>query len=873
MSQRKRKKKAVATQLFERVERNLAKGNAKLALKEAEIGYRQDPSHNHRQLLERAYLARVEQLQAMKLAAEARSVLARLTELGPTLPEIVGKLPRLRVILGDARADSAALLEKDPALLAEVADRAVLDPAVVPPDVAGLKAHVRHVRDALAAIERGDDDGAAECLLAIPRKSPLGDWKLFLRGLSAFYQGDRERTEENWRRLDPARPAWRIAQTLRVAAGDLRLEDSPLDVAGPVRRLQAHMQQGPVSVALGRLAEHWRSGDLDEFFREYRRFRQRYGQSHREVIDKIVDRTWKRAVRDGEARILTQLFEIGPAPALDPHWNRAKAMLAEHPRCDDAGIVERYWTRYADDVASLACLREDERAIAAGLVYLHLARNFVGYGQGLKEDRFVSRAMRRESHALQKDAARFFRESILRCPRLVDAYRELAALHAAMEEPAKSAAVFRRLLQELPEDYDAHLWLANHHLGRDEPDKSEPHVEAVFRIKPRDPRTVSLRWNQRVTMIRCLTKRRMFEAARREWQEAARSPAPDVEPYTLDTLRAGIEFKANATETAQQFLDAAIAKAGDATAVWMQMSFTAARFGLARHIKKDFDDRFKKAIKANPTSPTAGRLARLLLMLKGGQINYTGRATQENLFIGYLKRAKRVGWNEGDLLDVCRYLRSLSKEVRLRKDTIAAASRRFPDNPHFHLWLGNLAMAPGPFTCNHGTAIYHMQRALELAGRAKSAGTQEVIEEAREALSLLRDHQERMWCGPAFLGGDDEDDDEYEDEYEDEEDDDEYDDDDEEDGFFFGSPFGAYGDGDDRPGPPHPRPSAEQLYAEMERIMPRPILEQMKRTAAETGVSLVDLIREFLEQEGRGRPTGPSGPRGRRDKNNRRARR
>jgi hypothetical protein len=59
----------------------------------------------------------------------------------------------------------------------------------------------------------------------------------------------------------------------------------------------------------------------------------------------------------------------------------------------------------------------------------------------------------------------------------------------------------------------------------------------------------------------------------------------------------------------------------------------------------------------------------------------------------------------------------------------------------------------------------------------------------------------------------------------------------------------------------------------MERIMPRPILEQMKRTAAETGVSLVDLIREFLEQEGRGRPTGPSGPRGRRDKNNRRARR
>ncbi len=55
---------------------------------------------------------------------------------------------------------------------------------------------------------------------------------------------------------------------------------------------------------------------------------------------------------------------------------------------------------------------------------------------------------------------------------------------------------------------------------------SEQYVNAAVRLHPRDERTVTLRWNQRVTMVRCLTKTRQFAAAHRELDEAADPACP-----------------------------------------------------------------------------------------------------------------------------------------------------------------------------------------------------------------------------------------------------------------------------------------------------------------------------------------------------------
>lgn len=311
---RKRKSRPGGFSLFERAQRELAKGNAKTALKDATLCYREDANPAHRRLLEEAHVGRVKQLHRMKLMAEARNALARLIDLGPATAEICETIPRLQILVGDSGVDANAVFEKNPGLLVEQADRGVLDSRETVPEYGDVRLHVQRVREALALVEQGDDAGAANALRSIPRSSPLCDWKLFGRGLSAFYQSDRERMQENWRRLDPQRPAYRLAQTLLVAAEELRREDAPIDVSGPLKRLELKLQDDPAADLLKEIARRWREGDLSSFFNVFRRLRMRHAKTHGPLLEKIVGFVWKRAVREGDNHMLDRLIQIGYPP-------------------------------------------------------------------------------------------------------------------------------------------------------------------------------------------------------------------------------------------------------------------------------------------------------------------------------------------------------------------------------------------------------------------------------------------------------------------------------------------------------------------------------------------------------------------------------
>ena len=58
----------------------------------------------------------------------------------------------------------------------------------------------------------------SKMLHELPRSSLLSEWKFFVRGLVAHYQGDAEACQANWDRLDPKRKARQIAQHLRDSA-------------------------------------------------------------------------------------------------------------------------------------------------------------------------------------------------------------------------------------------------------------------------------------------------------------------------------------------------------------------------------------------------------------------------------------------------------------------------------------------------------------------------------------------------------------------------------------------------------------------------------------------------------------------------------
>lgn len=294
---------------------------------------------------------------------------------------------------------------------------------------------------------------------------------------------------------------------------------------------------------LKKLADAWKQGDPRHFVLHYRQLRLRFAKSHEALIRRIVDLVWKRAVREADYRTLADLSKIGPAPEVDPRWRRAQALLAENPESDaSADEVESAWVAYADDLSRLECLRDEERLIAVGLVQQRLARDLAQYAHEFDSPSPFGSIYHEDLEAkedLLDAAAKHYCQSIEACPRLEESYLELAKLYEENEEVDKAAKIMEKLTRQDPDCFEAMIWLAHLYLSQDEPAKSERHVEAVRRLRPRDPRCVLLAWNQKVTMIRCLAIKRQFEAARQEIREADETAPPDLELYTLDLLRAG----------------------------------------------------------------------------------------------------------------------------------------------------------------------------------------------------------------------------------------------------------------------------------------------------------------------------------------------
>jgi tetratricopeptide (TPR) repeat protein len=741
MGAKQKRNQQAPDQLFARAKRELANGDSKEALKNAKVCYRAQASPEHRQLLEQAHVARIQQLRGRGLVSEAVAVFDELVAMAPTDPEVTAQLAKLRVFLGKGGDKTPQLLAADPTLLAQLTDEAVLDPRFAFPGDPQIRKHIEQIREALLCVERGEDDAVGPLLQDIPRTSPLGDWKLLVRGLSAFYLREQERTDENWRRLDPTRPAWRIAQTLNAAANPAGSESLPPGIDAARQQLAMRLQDASLISTMRSLADHWQRGHLLAFLTEFRTLRQLRAKTHAKLIESITDMAWKRAVGEGDEEFLTQLTRCCPAPALDPRWNRAKILtMRGETSYDELPAFERIGLAYAEDLQHVECLPPTERSIASALACQHLARALTALGAEHRRDyaEFGDPEADTADRPFLKAAIRAYSASIKYYNQLESAHLELANVHGKLDEHNKAATVLGKLVAVNPDNFDAHCRLAFYYLDQDEPGKSEPHVAAAVRLHPRDARSVDLRWVQQVTMIRCLVQKRQFAAAEHELDKAATVIPEHIEPYTLPLLRVGLALKAKRAESAEQHLKTALETIEEPTAIWMQMTYVADRFKLPAEVRRDFDRRFKQAIESTPTGPTAARLARFFTMLRNSETNYTGRATQERLFCKYLERANVDEFSLNELQNVCKFLMLLeNSNWQLGTQFVAKGIWRFPDSAYLQMLAGDSELLRGPFLCDVDKARKHLQRALELAQNSSEKEAAEIIERAQRGLTLL----------------------------------------------------------------------------------------------------------------------------------------
>jgi tetratricopeptide (TPR) repeat protein len=751
-----------ADDLFHYAQRAMEKQDFKEALKNAKVCFRQDPSHQHRQLLERSWLARGLQLARAGLQTEGRAAAQELLAMGATQPDVRQGLPELLMAVGlydqVVAGGKFSGLAPDAAVLARAADRAVADPATAPASLGGVREGAAKVREAIDALYSGDESAALAALSDVPRNSPFAEWKFFVRGLAAYYRHDDEAMHANWDRLAHDRFAARLARPLRrladpAGSGDAVANSEEFREA--IRVLEQDVCGGPVVWYLESLQSSLQAHRWRQALFGVRRWREEIRATLPNLVRRLDRLFYDLAVRKANPRWLYDLTVSFDPPRWDPRWNRAGALIAEGD--DDALVatVERFWLAYLEDLASMPDLKRDERKLAQAMVWERLGRLWAGVSvdeDECEEDEYIDYGQGDEAEhgvSAREKTIECFKKAISLAPGFSDSYHALARNHLRWGQDAAAAKTFRQLLAKTPDDLNAIISLYNYHRKRDEIAAREYALQAR-RLKPASDDILNMVVAGRFLAARALARQDRWDEARAELSAVA-EVAPKTSGFVLDVAvhRAMVEFKAGQPIVGGQWVDRALGEGGGSADVYMALAIEAHRYELPLQADSPaqlFHDRWLSSL-AKHRGPAAGAMSRRIWAFMQENAQFSGKYAFLNDYlervVEYVKHCRRIRWQAGDLTHVCRFLDLVvaDRQFRALRGLLARlldkGRKKFPQDPEFHATRGIVEMRRGPTYCDRRLARECLQAAIEAAKTSPHPNAKTIQQLAARRLRIL----------------------------------------------------------------------------------------------------------------------------------------
>lgn len=738
-------KRFSAAELFERVQRSLQKQDFKQAYKDAKVCYQQEPSQRHRHLLERAWFQRATALRRAGLEAESRESAKNLLDFGVTEPELIQKMPDLLAAVGlldRALAGKGGLaVEVRPELLASAADQAVVSPATAPKSLPEIAPGAARVRAALESLHAGDEAAALDQLKDVPRSSPFADWRLFVRGLAAYYRGETAEVRANWDRLEEGRMAARIAASLRVLT---EAGESTSDRASPgsTDALERAILGGSLTTYLQELQRCLAEDVARGAVKVLRRCRPGLQRVAPEILGRIERLLCATFVHKGDGKALEDLRAVATPPSMDPHWNRAFAMLWEHPHYDDVDGAERFWRRYLDDLAALPDLASAERAMAQAMVWERIGRMHAECSED--DDEWSDD----EDDVLEEDrgaAVACFREAIRLAPGLLRAHQSLADAYSVWGKKEEAADAYRCLLDHFPDDLDALKFLFQYHTGRQEPIAARDYAVRAWRLKPANPEILDMAWSGHVAAARQFALEGKFDLGRAEFAAAERLGGDHGEPYHFLARKAIFEYKAGDTATGKRLADEAMAALEEPAPAVLVLLIEAIRYDLPYRlggVVGDLEWQLRRSLTRKRHGKTAGRLCGTMTAFLASKAEYPGRSVHLEQVLGYIERCGKVRWEANDLRDVCLFLKALPEELQsskrndLFKKHVRQGLKKFPEVAEFPFMAGCMEIEKGPRRCKRTLARRYLELARDL-GKKSGPGSAALVEMAEHQLTFL----------------------------------------------------------------------------------------------------------------------------------------
>ena len=735
------------------LERMLLKRNYKDAVKQAKAIYRAESTSENRGLLERAYFLRAEQLDLSGLKSSAIEVTGHLLEFGVTDPRVTTDLPGLLLRLGLTRdalriQGQAESPEGQSRLIQQAADRLVLHPASIQPPSPEVGREAAAVRQALELLTEGDEPGALELLREIARSSPLSEWRLFLRGLAAFYRHEQAESQANWARLDPDRAPRRIAAQIE------RLNrDAPSELAGEAElgALEDIVFGERIIPGLRQLSELAGKNRWADLLRRLRPLQSVLGRVDARISDALTGALIPHLIRQAStldyrsgARLISEFTRVAQPLSIDPSWNRLWALVWENPGGDLTESV-KFWTRYITDLESATGLSAEERPLAQAMIWSRIAKldlDRLEAGSNEEGDGFVTSFQKIEDldlKTLRRHALECLDRSIALAPGHRPTYDLLVRANQRSNEPGSLQEAWRRIIRVFPEDTDTLIQLAISCQGGNEPALALSYIERARKLKPLDPILINQEVEIRASLARNLALAKQWDQGRAQFATIERLKPEEGRNYVHLAHKAIFETKAHELARAKLHQTEALALLAEPAPFWLVMRVESIRYKLPMVDRNRYSSLWNQELRKKRRSETAGAMAAFLAGFATRRIEYTGIKSDTSSVVDYLDRTTTLSYRLDDLEEVCAFLDLQPTQSGLIEKLAAKGLKDHGESALMHMLAARSMVARGPFGGLASRALVHLETALRLAEASTRPRDLGLVPQIKETLSVLRD--------------------------------------------------------------------------------------------------------------------------------------
>ncbi len=764
------------------MERAGREGRYHQALELANSLYRREPTEQNRELLKTMTLGRARQLRTEGKTRDAYQMLQNAFS-HDTAPAWLEQLAQEMALCGHP-GEALKLLERVPnstirlGLYGHSADTALAQgPAGRATLPAELQPQFDLVIQAFARLETGQDEEAKTLLQGIGLQSPFLEWKVFARGLSAFYQGDDTRAIENWQRLNADRLPARVAAPLRFRIdADYRVAQSP--ATQTVLQQQSDRLQGSTLIQALRGVQKAVANErqLSDAFRQAEKLLPNLQREAPPMVTRLARAFYWAIISHGQPEDLRRYQRIFGPPADDPKLARLEALALE--RRDQPADAHQSWQVYEQSVAAdRHTWPGDQADRVRALVWLHMGHNAADAAELPELDELPPFFRNRpgKPRPLKPSAEECFEKSIALAPDQLEPYIALVAYFLDENKDGKAEKAARRLLAHFPDHVPTLEQLGELRMKKRDYGEALELYQRALKGNPLERRLRSKVANAHAYHARVLAEAGRFDEARQEYQ--ATLSFDDVGGGASILCKwSACEFKAGDAARAEELLAQAYVRQGHRLPVAFHMLIETIRFKLGRTLKSRFDKEFKEQLKEPPDAKAAAAIAETVAALRAAGVEYTGQKTHEKQVTAYLDRASEATFSEQQLTDICEALRRV-KSVRLFTRFVHRGQALFPNSPTFYLAEAEFLVEQGKRRCPIYEARQLLERARTLATALPPDDRQrrmleriaDLLDQVRafNPFAALMDEVPGRFFESFFGGGPEfDDDDDYEDDWE-----------------------------------------------------------------------------------------------------------